>query len=99
VYHGLPFNIMGYALLNEIFSKHLGLVPGDLIYMGHDVHIYNHQRVVVDQQLERLPKSLPKLIIKKNLPTLESIMDLQCEDIELIGYDQHPALGNIDMAI
>src|SRR5690606_9510255 len=23
VYHGLPFNIMGYALLNEIFSKHL----------------------------------------------------------------------------
>jgi thymidylate synthase len=87
---GLPYNIMGYALLNEIFAKHLGLTSGELVYMGHDVHIYQNQMAMVDEILERTPKTLPILNIKKDLPTLDSIMELQFEDIELIGYDPHP---------
>jgi len=91
---GLPFNIMSYALLNHIFAKHLGLIPGDLIYMGHDVHIYQNQMDMVKEQLTRTPKALPTLNIKKDLPTLEAIMDLQWEDVELIGYDPHPDIAN-----
>lgn len=92
--YGLPFNIMSYALLNEIFSKHLGLTPGDLVYMGQDVHIYQNQMAMVDEILERTPRALPKLNIKKDLPTFEDVLNLQWEDIELIGYDPYPDVKN-----
>lgn len=92
--YGLPFNIMSYALLNEVFSKHLGLTPGDLVYMGQDVHIYQNQMDMVDEILERSPRALPKLVIKKDLPTFEDVLGLQWADIELIGYDPYPDVKN-----
>lgn len=92
--YGLPYNIMGYALLNHIFAKHLGLEPGELVYMGWDVHIYKNQIEMCEEQVKREPRPLPKLIIKKDLPTLDDIMNLQWEDIELIGYDPHPDFTN-----
>lgn len=91
---GLPFNIMGYALLNHIFSKYLHLTPGDLVYFGWDVHIYQNQIEMVKEQILRDPRPLPTLTIKKDLNTFDDIMNLQWEDIELSGYDPHPDVTN-----
>lgn len=92
--YGLPFNIMGYALLNHIFAKHLGLIPGELVYMGWDVHIYSNQFDMVNEMLTREPKTLPTLNINKDLATIDDIMNLQWSDIELIGYDPHPDIAD-----
>ncbi len=91
---GLPFNIMSYALINHIFAKHLELIPGDLVYMGWDVHIYQNQMDMVNEMLIRTPRALPTININKDLTTLSDIMDLQWEDIELIGYDPYPDVTN-----
>jgi len=91
---GLPYNIMSYALLNMIFAKHLEMIPGDLVYMGWDVHIYQNQMDMVKEQLTRAPKELPKLKINKDLSKFDDILNLQWEDIELIGYDPHPDIAN-----
>lgn len=91
---GLPFNIMSYALLNQIFAKHLNMIPGDLVYFGWDVHIYKNQFDMVNEQLAREPRALPTLTIKKDLPTFEDVLALQWEDIEIIGYDPHPDVKN-----
>jgi thymidylate synthase len=91
---GLPFNIASYALLNHIFSKHLGMIPGELVYFGWDVHIYQNQMEMVSEILERTPRQLPQLIINKDLPTFDDILNLQWEDIELIGYDPYPDVKN-----
>jgi thymidylate synthase len=91
---GLPFNIASYALINHIFAKHLGMTPGDLVYFGWDVHIYQNQMDMVSEMLERTSRPLPTLVIKKDLPTLEDILSLQWEDIELIGYDPYPDVKN-----
>lgn len=88
--YGLPYNIMGYALLNHIFAKHLNMIPGDLVYMGWDVHIYQNQMDMVKEQLTRLPLALPTININKDLATLDDILNLQWSDIELIGYNPHP---------
>lgn len=92
--YGLPFNIMSYALINHIFAKHLGLQPGELVYMGWDVHIYQNQMNLVQEQLTREPKTLPFINIKKDLPTLDDILELEWSDIELIGYDPHPDIAD-----
>ena len=88
--YGLPYNIMGYALLNHIFAKHLNMIPGDLVYMGWDVHIYQNQMDMVKEQLTRAPLALPTININKYLATLDDILNLQWSDIELIGYNPHP---------
>jgi thymidylate synthase len=62
--------------------------------MGWDVHIYQNQMDMVQQMLERTPRKLPTLNIKKELPTFEDILSLQWEDIELIGYDPYPDVTN-----
>lgn len=92
--YGLPFNIMSYALINHIFAKHLGLTPGDLVYMGWDAHIYQNQMEMVKEILGRTPRALPTIVIKKDLPNLRDILDLQWADIELIGYDPYPDVEN-----
>lgn len=97
---GLPFNIASYALLNHIFAKHLGMIPGELVYFGWDVHIYQNQMSMVSEILERRPRALPTLVVKKDLPTFDDILSLQWEDIELIGYDPHPdVLNKPEMAV
>jgi thymidylate synthase len=91
---GLPFNIASYALINHIFAKHLGMAPGELVYFGWDVHIYQNQMDMVAEMLDRKPRPLPTLTIKKDLPTFDDILNLQWEDIELVGYDPYPDVQN-----
>ena len=91
---GLPFNIASYALLNHIFAKHLGLVPGELVYMGWDVHIYENQMEMVDEILTRTPQALPRLTIEKDLTTLDDILNLQWDDITLYNYNPLPDVKN-----
>ncbi len=98
-YLGLPTNIMGYAWLNIAFAKLLNLEPGELVYMGNDVHLYQNQLEVASMQLEREPRELPKLQIYKNFSTFEELQNLEYTDIELINYDPHPALPKVPMAV
>lgn len=99
LYHGLPYNIMGYALLNELFSRYLGLTPGKLVYFGWDCHIYSHQEDVVKAQITREPKPLPKLEINKHIGTLDDLLSVTLGDVKLVGYQYHPALPKVPMAI
>ena len=92
--YGLPYNIMSYALLNHIFAQHLGLAPGELVYMGWDVHIYNNQFEMVAEQLERTPGALPTLHITKDLSTIDDVMQLEWSDIRLEGYNPLPDIKN-----
>ena len=92
--YGLPYNIMSYALMNHMFAKYLGLTPGELVYTGWDIHIYQNQMNMVKEQLTREPRSLPTFNIKVDLPTIESVLNLQWQDVELIGYDPHPDIAD-----
>ena len=99
VYLGLPTNIMGYALLNILFANLLNHEPGELVYMGNDVHIYNNQMDVVEMQLQREPLPLPELIIHKEFTTFKELLKLEYADVELVNYQPHPALPRVDMAV
>lgn len=95
VIYGLPYNIMGYAFINIVLSKMLGLQPGELVYFGNDVHIYNNQLEIAAEQVTRTPDSaLPELNIYKDLDSLDDILDLQFDDVELVGYNPQPDFRN-----
>lgn len=86
---GVPFNIASYALLTMMIAKVTNLEPGDFVHTLGDAHIYNDHFKQVDLQLTRTPKTLPKMVIKRDIQDIE---DFTYEDFELLGYDPYPLI-------
>ena len=88
---GVPFNIASYALLQSILANILNLTPGEFIHTFGDAHIYNNSIEQVKEQLKRVPKKLPRLIMP-NLDSIDALNDCSVDDFVLEGYESHPAL-------
>ena len=86
---GVPFNIASYALLTMMIAKECGLQPGDFVHTLGDTHLYLNHIEQADEQLSREPRQLPTLRLN---PDVKSIFDYTYDDIELLGYDPHPAI-------
>ena len=87
VFLGVPFNIASYSLLVLMVSQVTGLAPGDFVHTFGDVHLYRNHFDQARTQLERQPRSLPTLRMKRDV---KSIFDFQFDDFELLDYDPHP---------
>lgn len=87
VFLGVPFNIASYALLTLMMAQVTGLKPGDFVWTGGDVHIYQNHFEQVQLQLTREPRELPQMKIN---PNVQSIFDFKFEDFELMNYEAHP---------
>ncbi|AGX88460.1 thymidylate synthase [Candidatus Symbiobacter mobilis] len=86
---GVPFNIASYALLTHMVAQQCDLDVGEFIWTGGDCHVYDNHADVVAQQLERTPYPYPTLRLRRHPPTL---FDYEYDDVEVIGYQHHPAL-------
>ncbi len=86
---GVPFNIASYSLLTMMVAAVCDLKPGEFVWTGGDTHIYKNHFDQVRLQLERSPRKLPVMNIKR-IP--DSLFDFKYEDFELTDYDPYPAI-------
>lgn len=86
---GVPYNIASYSLLTVLMAQSTGLQPGEFIHTLGDAHIYDNHMEQCQEQLSRAPKSFPRLRVRN---TKSSVLDYDWEDLELLGYDPHPAI-------
>ncbi|WP_432544361.1 thymidylate synthase [Kineococcus sp. SYSU DK002] len=84
---GVPFNIASYALLTELVAAEVGLEPGDFVWTGGDVHIYDNHVEQVTEQLTREPYPFPRLRVPR-----KPLLEVAYEDLEVVGYRHHPAI-------
>ena len=99
-YHGAPYNLAGYGFVLEAFSKLLNLEAGELIIFSGDTHLYQTQMENVDVLIERYDdRKQPTLNFKKDINSLEDILNLKLEDVEIVGYNPQEALKKIPMAV
>lgn len=88
---GVPFNIASYALLTMIMAQLADLEPGEFIWTGGDVHLYNNHLAQADEQLARRNNKRPMPTMKIN-PNIKTIDDFTINDFELVGYESLDAI-------
>ncbi len=91
---GVPYNIAGYALLLELFSRFSGIPVGIFAHTLIDAHIYTakadgtlaeYDHVPgLQLQLQRSPRPLPRLQIDPSIKKLDDILPLLEADTETV---------------
>ncbi|WP_394728380.1 thymidylate synthase [Altererythrobacter sp. GH1-8] len=80
---GLPFNLWSAALLQRMIAQQVDMEPGELIWMGGDVHLYLNHEHLITEQLSREPQGHPRLEI---LRKPESIFAYEIGDFAVHDY-------------
>lgn len=87
IFLGVPFNIASYALLTMMVAQVCELEPGEFVWTGGDCHLYLNHLAQAREQLQRGPRTLPRMHIN---PAVHDIFAFKFEDFTLEGYDPHP---------
>jgi thymidylate synthase len=90
IFIGVPFNIASYALLTHMVAHVTGLKVGEFIHTLGDAHLYLNHLEQADEQLQRKPLPLPRLVMKRDARDIE---DFRFEDFEIAGYEYHPHIA------
>jgi thymidylate synthase len=80
---GFAFNAWSAALLVRMLAQQCDLAPGELVWIGGDVHLYLNHASLVEEQLSRTPSGEARMDIVRR-PA--SIFDYRIEDFEVTGY-------------
>lgn len=91
---GVPFNIASASLMTHLFAKITGLEVGKFIHTMGDCHIYLNHLESLKKQIERIPRPLPRMNLKKK----DNVEDYTVNDFELLGYYPHETI-KMDMAV
>ncbi len=88
---GVPFNIASYSLFTMMIAQVTGLLPGEFVWTGGDVHLYLNHLDQAQLQLSRRNdiRPLPKMKIN---PAKKKIEDFTIEDFELVDYNPHDSI-------
>ena len=84
---GFAFNIWSLALLTRMLAQQCDLEPGEVVWMGGDVHLYLNHASLVEEQLRRQPAGAPRLEFTRRPG---SIFDYRIEDFIVTGYAPQP---------
>ena len=90
------WNVVQYAALVHMFAQVSGLIPGELVHVIADAHIYDRHVPIIQRMLEQTPTAAPKLTID---PTVTDFYDFTRNSFHLDGYTPSPFEETIPIAI
>lgn len=90
------WNVTQYAILIHMFAQVSGLLPGELVHVIADAHIYDRHIPLVRELIARQPYPAPKLVIN---PDVRDFYSFRTEDFLLENYQAGPQIKNIPVAV
>ncbi|MEH6691143.1 MAG: thymidylate synthase [Pseudorhizobium pelagicum] len=86
---GNPFNVAQQAALLHMVAQQVDMTPGELIWVGGDVHLYLNHLDYARTILEREPRPFPKLRLARRPASIDGY---KIEDFVVTDYDPHPPI-------
>ncbi|MGI6767018.1 MAG: thymidylate synthase [Lentihominibacter sp.] len=90
------WNVVQYAVLVHMMAQVSDLVPGELVHVIADAHIYDRHADIVREMIERPQYPAPGFILN---PEIKNFYDFTVEDIKIEDYRTNPQITDIPIAI
>ncbi len=90
------WNVVQYSVLVHMLAQVSGLVPGELVHVIADAHIYDRHVPLVKEMIKRPQYPAPKFTLN---PDVRNFYDFTVEDIKIENYEKNPQIKNIPVAI
>ena len=90
------WNVVQYAVLVHMFAQVSGLVPGELVHVIADAHIYDRHVSIVEKMLEQTPAPAPKFAVD---PAVTDFYAFTRDSFRVEGYTPAPFEDKIPVAI
>ena len=90
------WNVAQYSVLLVMMAKVSGLIPGELVHVIADAHVYDRHIPLCETLFDRPQYPAPKLVIKRDV---KDFYDFRADDFELEDYKYTPLGAKIEVAI
>ena len=90
------WNVVQYAVLVHIFAQVSGLVPGELIHVIADAHIYDRHVPIIKELITRPTFPAPRFHLN---PEVINFYDFTVADMVIEDYQKNPQITNIPIAV
>lgn len=87
---GVPFNIAQYTLLLFLICQVANLAPGEFIWSGGNIHVYEKHVAKLTEQLHNQIVDSPYVRFNRDV---QSIDDFKFEDISIVQYHPGPKIN------
>lgn len=90
------WNVVQYSILLMMIAQSVGFVPGELVHVIADCHIYDRHIPIIKELIKREPLPAPKVSLN---PEIKNFYDFKVEDVIVENYQTHEQIKNIPVAI
>ena len=90
------WNVVQYAVLLHMLAQVSDMIPGELVHVIADAHIFDRHIPMIQELLSREPYPAPKFWIN---PDIHDFYDFTVDDVRLEDYQHHEQIRNIPVAI
>jgi thymidylate synthase len=90
------WNVCQYALLLMMIAQASDMIPGELVHVIADAHIYDRHIPIVKELISRQPYPAPKVWLN---PEVKDFYEFTLEDLHVENYETGPQVKNIPIAV
>ncbi len=90
------WNVVQYSVLVHMLAQVCDMVPGELVHVIADCHIYDRHIDIIKELIERPQYPAPKFSLN---PDIKNFYDFTTDDIFISDYQAGPQVKNIPIAV
>ena len=90
------WNVCQYAILLMMVAQVCGMVPGELLHVIADAHIYDRHVDIIRELIARPEHPAPKVWLN---PEVKDFYAFTTEDLHVEGYETEPQINDIPIAV
>jgi thymidylate synthase len=90
------WNVVQYSILLMMMAQVSGFLPGELVHVIADAHIYDRHIPIVEEMLKRPPFPAPAVHLN---PEVRDFYRFTVEDVIVESYEANPQIKQIPVAV